>query len=158
DNGVGGRTLIEYHSSTEDYLRAEQAGYPWATRMPFPVPVISRVRLQSGLDLNGDGRPDETVTDYQYRDGYHDPIEGVFRGFAVVESIERGDDYDPATGLTVPGTGRVHGPSLVTRRRFHTGAPDFEDNDEDMSATTGPVVDEGTGNGRTFDPRRPDLG
>jgi hypothetical protein len=130
DNGIGLRTTLEYKSTTHDYLEALESGHPWTTKLPFPLMVVSRVVEDIGLDLNGDGQTDQYLTDFTYRDGYYDSFEREFRGFAFAEEIERGDDYDPDTGLTGPGTGSVHGPSLVTRYRFLTGTPDGIDNDD----------------------------
>ena len=48
----------------------------------------------------------EYVTHYRYHDGYYDPVEKQFRGFAEVEQVELGD----ATA-----------PTLVSRSHFDTG-------------------------------------
>jgi len=125
DNGLGRKTSIEYRSSTVFMLDALAAGNPWTTTVPFPVQVVSRARTSIGLDL--DGYPDEGpegdvyLTDFVYRDGYYDPLEKQFRGFAFVKKIEHGDER----------FGGTRTPSLVTRMAFHTGAPDGVDNDGD---------------------------
>jgi RHS repeat-associated protein len=149
DNGIGLRTTLEYKSTTRDYLEALNAGHPWTTKLPFPLLVVSRVVEDVGLDLTGDEQTDPYITDITYRDGYYDSIEKEFRGFAFVQEIERGDDYDPQTTLSGPGTGTVSGPSLVTRHRFLTGTPDGMDNDDYPPGYQGPVAaDEGTGTGK----------
>lgn len=125
DNGLGRHTTIEYRSTTEYMLDADAAGNPWTTAVPFPVQVVSGIRTSIGLDL--DGYPDEGPsgdvykTDFVYRDGYYDPLEKQFRGFAFVKKIERGDER----------FGGTLAPTLVTRTGFHTGAPDGIDNDGD---------------------------
>jgi RHS repeat-associated protein len=148
DNGIGLRTFIHYRSSSQDYLEALAEGYPWTTKLPFQVTVVGRTVENIGLDLNADGKVDEYITDLTYRDGYYDSFEKEFRGFAFVQEIERGDDYNPVTGQTGLGTGTVSGPTLVTRHRYLTGAPDGVDNDDYVDGYPGPVAsDEGTGTG-----------
>ena len=125
DNGYGRRITIEYRSSTEYLLDALRIGNPWSITIPFPVQVVSRTSTSIGLDLDGyadegaDG--DVYITDFVYRDGYYDPLQKQFRGFAFVKKIERGDER----------FGGSSAPTLVTRMAFHTGAPDGVDNDGD---------------------------
>jgi len=125
DNGLGRHTTIDYRSTTDYMLDAGAAGNPWSTTVPFPVQVVSGIRTSIGLDLDGypDEGPDGDVyqTDFVYRDGYYDPLERQFRGFAFVKKIERGDER----------FGGTLAPTLVTRTAFHTGAPDGVDNDGD---------------------------
>lgn len=116
DNGIGRRISIFYRSSTTEAVAARAVGQPWAIQAPFPVTVVARRIVSPSLDLSGDGIVDEYVTDYRYRDAYYDGHEMEFRGFGEVAVIERGD---------------VSQPTLVTRHRFHTGAPDGVDNDGD---------------------------
>lgn len=116
DNGLGRRIHIEYKSSTAYYLEAEESGSPWAARLPFPMALVSRMIVTTGLDLDGVPGKDQYVSRYVYRDAYYDDREKEFRGFARVEKVEQGD----ATA-----------PSLVTQYTFHTGAPDGADNDDD---------------------------
>ncbi|MDR4484357.1 MAG: toxin TcdB middle/N-terminal domain-containing protein [Nitrospirales bacterium] len=116
DNGRGLRTTIHYRSSIEELLDAEEAGAPWTMKPPFPTQVVSQIVTTPSLDLTGDGHLDRYVTDFSYRDGFYDPFEKEFRGFAFVKKVERGD---------------VDAPTQMTRYFFHTGAPDGEDNDGD---------------------------
>jgi len=124
-NGYGRKTTIEYRSSTEYLVDALDAGHPWSVTLPVPVSVVSRVSNSIGLDLDGyldegtDG--DAYITDYIYRDGYYDPLEKQFRGFAFVKQFDLGDER----------FGGSSAPTLVTRYGFHTGAPDGLDNDGD---------------------------
>ncbi len=123
DNGYGRRTRIVYRSMTEFYLDSVAAGNAWNTTVPFPVPIVSRVVSSIGLDL--DGYPDEApggdryVVDFVYRDGYYDPQQEQFRGFAFVKEILRGDERFEGSAA----------PTWVKRIAFHTGAPDGIDND-----------------------------
>jgi RHS repeat-associated protein len=125
DNGYGRRTAIEYRGSTDFHVDALIAGNPWTITLPVPTPLVSRVSSSIGLDL--DGFPDEGprgdvyITDYVYRDGFYDPLEKQFRGFAFVKQIDRGDER----------FGGDAAPTMITRYGFHTGAPDGADNDAD---------------------------
>ena len=140
DNGIGLQTHVSYKSSTEDYIAAAEEGYPWQTRNPDPLMVVARITRKIGLDLNHDGKPDEYHTDLFYRDAYYDGFEKEFRGFSFAQRVQRGDDYDPATGYTDPlGFLRVSGPSSVTRFRYHTGSADGVDNDAYPPGYAGPT-------------------
>ncbi|WP_295400316.1 toxin TcdB middle/N-terminal domain-containing protein [uncultured Thiocystis sp.] len=144
DNGIGKRTFIRYRSSTEDLLRAQAAEAPWSTTLPMPVWVVSGVIDDLGLDRNGDGQPDRSVSTFDYRDGYYDGEERQFRGFAYAQRITWGDDLNDATGpLTGTGLDHLGAATAVTRYRFMTGAPDGLDNDETRPDDTGPrLIDE----------------
>ncbi len=98
-NGIGEITRITYQPSTKFALEDAAAGRPWADPMPFPVTVVSEVRV---LDSLGH----EYLARYRYHDGYYDGGEKQFRGFAEAEKIEVGD---------------ASAPTLVTRSRFDTG-------------------------------------
>ncbi|HWQ90992.1 MAG TPA: toxin TcdB middle/N-terminal domain-containing protein [Clostridia bacterium] len=102
-NGIGRVTLIAYESSTKFRLEDAAIGAPWPDPMPFPVQVVSAV---TNLDSLGHAY----VTRFQYHDGYYDPDEKQFRGFARVDQIDEGD---------------VSAPTLLTRSQFDTGR-DFE--------------------------------
>ncbi len=140
DNSLGKVTSIIYGEATDDMIRAWEAGAPWQTKCPFPMPVVRQIRTSCGYDLNGDGKTDTAVAEFRYRDAFYDSFEKEFRGFAFAERIDYGDDkvWDPALQrMAVSGTfniaqtptGQVSGPSLITRYRFHTGAADRQDND-----------------------------
>jgi YD repeat-containing protein len=148
DNGLGKRTYITYGSSTEDLIRARVNGAPWKTNSPVPVQVVRQIRHACPIDLdnlpdatNG-GSTDQYVIGFQYRDPFYDAWEREFRGFAFAQQIEYGDDfvYDAESDRMTPSagwnrskspTGQVSAPSLVSRFRFHTGAPDGRNNDVD---------------------------
>ncbi len=124
-NGYGRKTDIIYKTSTEYLQQARSDGNEWTTTIPFPTSVVGRTETSIGLDLDGftDEGPngDTYITDFTYRDGYYDPLEKQFRGFGFVKQIELGDER----------FGGTKAPTLVTRFRFHTGAPDGFDNDGD---------------------------
>ncbi|MCZ7639104.1 MAG: FG-GAP-like repeat-containing protein [Verrucomicrobia bacterium] len=98
-NGIGRVTLIGHEPSTRFALEDAAAGRPWPDPMPFPVQVVSSV---TNLDSLGHAY----VTRFRYHDGYYDPVEKQFRGFARVEQVDTGD---------------VSAPTLVTRSHFDTG-------------------------------------
>ena len=95
-NGLGMETVIDYKSSTVDYLADRDAGKPWAQKLPFPVQVVSKVTVKDALSGQA------YVTDYHYRDGYYDGIEKEFRGFGEVVKHEYG-------GQDAPGLLSLHG-------------------------------------------------
>lgn len=99
DNGIGGRTRIHYSSSVAEMVRDAATGRPWSQTIPFPVPVVSSVEVDDGLN-------NTYRTEFAYRDGYYDPEEKEFRGFAEVVKTEFGDG-------TIP--------NLVTSHAFDTG-------------------------------------
>ena len=102
-NGIGQVTLIGYAPSTRFALADAAAGQPWPYPLPFPVTVVSVV---TNLDSLGH----QYRTEFRYHDGYYDPVEKQFRGFAHAEQVDIGD----ATA-----------PTLVSRSFFDTGR-DFE--------------------------------
>ncbi len=120
-NGYGRLIAITYDSSTDYSVKATNDGNAWATKLPFPSAVVSKTETTFGLNLDGYLGNDTYLTEFSYRDGYYDPLEKQFRGFAFAKQIERGDER---FGGSVT-------PTLVTRFGFHTGAPDGVDNDND---------------------------
>ncbi len=127
DNGIGLRTEIEYRPSHEFYAEALLGANPWRTRLPFPSWCVSKISKRFGLDLDALPGEDRYVTEFSYHDGYYDPFEKEFRGFAFARKVERGDDR-----LTEGGPApEINSPSTLTRMAFHTGLPDGLDNDGD---------------------------
>ena len=98
DNGIGGRTRMHYSSSVAEMVRDAGAGRPWSQTLPFPVPVVSSMEVDDGLNTYR--------TEFAYRNGYYDAVEKEFRGFAEVVKTELGDE-------TIP--------SLTTSYSFDTG-------------------------------------
>jgi RHS repeat-associated protein len=122
ENGLGKRTVIDYKPSTSDYVADRDAGRFWRTKAPFPVTAVGR----RSVTIDNAPGVGAYVTEYHYRDAYYDGMEKEFRGFGEVEVKDIGDASQP---------------TLVTRYRFHTGAPDNVDNDHDG------IVDEFTEKG-----------
>ncbi len=92
DNGMGAVTTIKYRSSTEYLIEAKGAGKPWHTPLVRPVPVISELRVSDSFSALGLAST-ESVTSYDYRDGYFDTREREFRGFAEVAVTRPGDAF-----------------------------------------------------------------
>jgi RHS repeat-associated protein len=95
DNGMGRETELAYRSSTAFYFAARAAGNPWLTRSPFPVNVVERMTQRdaiSGATL---------VRFLEYRDGYFDPIDRQFAGFAYVQ-VRDHSALDPRAWLFAP--------------------------------------------------------
>ncbi|KXF77916.1 hypothetical protein ATN84_24890 [Paramesorhizobium deserti] len=80
DNGYGAETRLTWRSSTHFQLADRRAGRPWATPLNMVVQVVDTVAVTdatTGL---------VSIRRYQYADGYFDPVEREFRGFAYVQS------------------------------------------------------------------------
>jgi len=98
-NGIGRVTTISYLPSTIFSLQDAAAGALWPDLMPNPVQVVASITT---LDSLGH----QYVTQFRYHNGYYDPSEKQFRGFASAEQIDVGDPTAP---------------TLVTRSFFDTG-------------------------------------
>ncbi|MBI2926735.1 MAG: VCBS repeat-containing protein [Verrucomicrobia bacterium] len=100
ENGIGRVTRIEYAPSTQFALEDAAAGKPWPEALPFPVTVVSKIMVSDSLGH-------EYLTRFRYHDGFYDPVEKQFRGFARAEQIDVGD---------------TTAPTLVSRSYFDTGS------------------------------------
>lgn len=112
DNNMGAVTHVQYTSSTEFYLAdAIDPNTRWQTPLPFPVQVISQVRVEDYFSKN------VITTEYRYRHGYWDGVEREFRGFGMVEQI----DTERSAQLTAGAEERFT-PPVLTRTWFHQGS------------------------------------
>jgi RHS repeat-associated protein len=84
ENGLGKSVTFRYGSSGAEYQEAREAGQPWATRVPFPVQVLTESIVSDGLGHRH-------VAGYRYRDGWYAGDTREFRGFRVVTRTEVGD-------------------------------------------------------------------
>jgi len=94
DNGIGLTSHIEYQSSVQAGVAAQQRGDPWATHLPFPIQTVSRIHKTdrvSGAEITREFRYANPVYDTRLRE---------FRGFGKVESRDLGDSSVP-TLLTI---------------------------------------------------------
>ncbi len=78
-NGSGAEVSVEYASSTQFYLADRAEGRPWATKLPFPVHLVSRTVTR---DLVAETSRTEI---FSYHHGHYDTAEREFRGFARVD-------------------------------------------------------------------------
>jgi RHS repeat-associated protein len=118
DNGRGLKSRVTWAASTEYYLADRRAGTPWATRIPFPVQVVSR------LDVVDEVTGDQLTTRYAYHHGFYDGVEHEFRGFGMVEQWDA-EEIDPniADGASNEVAADVLvAPPIHTKTWFHTGA------------------------------------
>ncbi|MGW6737577.1 toxin TcdB middle/N-terminal domain-containing protein [Streptomyces sp. NPDC055013] len=99
DDGLGHVTEIVYSTSPAEARRDAELGRPWSTSLPFPLPVVSRVRQTAPAAA-------ERVSRFAYHDGHWDPALRRFLGFARVDEVEEGDDTVEA---------------LLKRTEFHLG-------------------------------------
>ncbi len=103
-NGLGRTTRITYRSSIQFRLEDEAQGNPWPNKVPFPLQVVSAVTSDDSLGH-------AYRTEYRYHDGYYDPKQKQFRGFARVEQVEVGDPTAPTlVSRSYFDTGSVHEP------------------------------------------------
>ncbi|TVR67918.1 MAG: toxin, partial [Candidatus Competibacteraceae bacterium] len=65
-NNLGAETRVHYAPSTYFYLRDQEEGTPWLTKLPFPVHVVERVETLDHISRN------RFVTRYAYHHGYFD--------------------------------------------------------------------------------------
>lgn len=105
-NGIGRVEELDYTTSTEfaliDGTNEGEYQYAWPHPLPFPVQVLKEVRTRDGMGNN-------YTTRFSYHDGYYDPVEKQFRGFARAEQEDVGD----ATA-----------PTLMSKFYFDTGQSD----------------------------------
>ncbi len=85
---MGKQITIEYRTSTDYFIEAENSSHPWSNHLPISVPVVSRVATSV---TKADFSVDDYVTEYSYWDGYYDGIEKEFRGFGYVEVKDVGN-------------------------------------------------------------------
>lgn len=114
-NGMGKTVTVNYKSSTHYYLKAKAAGTPWATRLPFPVHLVSEV-------ITADAVSETSYTQsYSYYHGYYDHEEREFRGFGRVDVVdsESAVFFDNAT---TPIENDLDQAPVHTKTWYHTGA------------------------------------
>jgi RHS repeat-associated protein len=118
-NNLGVETAVTYAASTAFYLADKAAGWPWVTRLPFPVHVVERVETFDWVSRN------RFVTRYTYHHGRFDGVEREFCGFGMVDQWDTehiaalaGSQVFPA-GENEGAAGHV--PPVRIRTWFHTG-------------------------------------
>ncbi|MEM6293988.1 MAG: SpvB/TcaC N-terminal domain-containing protein [Myxococcota bacterium] len=126
NNNMGLQTRLSYEPATMQYLRDRAAGRPWATTLPFPTYVVTRVEAYDAIARR------RFVQTYAYHHGHYDGVEREFRGFAMVErwDTESYEDFvDPGSGgglfeleLFDNVEAQLHQPPVYTKTWFHTGA------------------------------------
>lgn len=116
-NGMGLEVRLEYAASTRFYLADRQAGTPWATKLPFPVQVVTRTETRDHVAGT------EFVTAYSYHHGYYDTVEREFRGFGRVDQLDT-ETYDHFVLREAANVVEedLHQPPVLTRTWYHTGA------------------------------------
>jgi RHS repeat-associated protein len=118
-NNTGAETTLTYATSTSFYLRDRLAGRPWATRLAFPVHVVAQQEIVDRISGT------RLASSYLYHHGFFDGFEREFRGFGLVEQIDR-ESVPAASGtgtFTTPLAGAdIDLPPVRTRTWFHTGA------------------------------------
>ena len=120
-NNLGAETTLTWAPSTRFYLEDRKAGRPWATRLPFPVQVVTHREVADRISRT------RLASAYRYHHGYFDGVEREFRGFAMVEQTDT--DALPAASGTGAFTQTPAAsdseftlPPVRTRTWLHTGA------------------------------------
>jgi RHS repeat-associated protein len=118
-NNFGRETRLEYKSSTHYYLKDQQDGRPWITKLPFPVQVVSKSVVEDKITGV------RFTADYRYHHGYYDHAEREFRGFGMVEQLDT-EEYaawqkNSVTSKLELSEALYQQPTL-TKTWFHTGA------------------------------------
>ncbi|MDP4264685.1 MAG: SpvB/TcaC N-terminal domain-containing protein [Bacteroidota bacterium] len=106
NNNIGTYLSVEYSSSVTDYLEDRNTAGAWYTKLPFPVQVVRQTTTEDSISNN------KLVTRYRYRNGFYDPYERTFTGFAYVEYTDTAIDLIP---------GGNNPPATVTKKWFHIG-------------------------------------
>jgi len=116
DNHGGGRTEIDYDTSTRQASADAAAGRPWRTTLPFPVQVVSRIVVTDHFAGSTQS------TSFRYHHGYWDGAEREFRGFGRVDQFDT-QAFDPGSGLPH----EQYSPPTESRTWFHQGpvGPEF---------------------------------
>lgn len=121
-NNLGRETKLQYRSSTQYYLDDEAAGTPWATRLAFPVHVVSRRLVEDKVT----GARATSI--YSYHHGYWDPVEREFRGFGRIDRTDS-EDYE-SWSLNAGEAEEVRASfqaPMLTRTWYHLGAWDKDE-------------------------------
>jgi RHS repeat-associated protein len=125
DNGLGAISTIEYATSARDWTADKRAGKPWRTAMPSHQVVVVGLTTLDTITANRLG------TTYRYHDGVYDDVEREFRGFAMVEQIDR----EAPAGDPQPL------PQVLVKRWYHTGF-DVQLRDQYTALPSGALTDE----------------
>ena len=116
-NNCGKEVTIEYRSSSHFYLDDLKRGRKWATKLPFPVHCISKLRTEDKI------RETVFASSFTYSHGYFDHEEKEFRGFGRVEQLDTEDfaqfKLNVAKNVVEED---LHQPPVRTVSWFHTGA------------------------------------
>jgi hypothetical protein len=112
----GAESVIHYAPSTKFYLKDQQAGYPWITRLNFPDYCVEKIEL---LDQISGNRFVSTFSSYH---GFWDPLEREFRGFAKVERWDAEVFVTQDNSSSTNSSRSWKSPLVLTKTWFHTGA------------------------------------
>lgn len=130
DNHMGAVTEVEYAPSTRYYLRDERSARTrWRTTLPMPVQVVESVTVRDAISGGN------LSTEYRYHHGYWDGVEREFRGFGMVETIDRrvfsgylGRGLEPDSEVVARLRAQLSSaPPVLMRSWFHQGPVDPPD-------------------------------
>jgi YD repeat-containing protein len=114
----GSTTTIDYRPSTQYYLRDEEEGAPWVTRLPFPIQCVDRIVSHDLVNKRA------FTHQYRYHHGYYDGKEREFRGFGMVEEWD-GEEFATLSKLLGDNADKhdeaLHTSPIHTKSWFHVG-------------------------------------
>ena len=122
-NNKGLEITLTYQTSTSYYLRDEQEGHPWLTKIPMPVHCVDKMVKHDHISKT------RTSQRLRYHHGYYDGVERSFCGFGMVEKWDT-EEFD-VLSVAVEGKdiANVHPATYVapihSKTWFHVGA--FQD-------------------------------
>jgi len=112
DNGMGGRFIVDYTTTTRMRLEDRDDGRAWLFPMPIVVQVVREIRSVDAVS----GR--DTVQQIRYHDPVYDGPQREFRGFSSVTVTSPGDDSVPDSRQEITMfQGEPEHPDLVERER-----------------------------------------
>ncbi|MDQ8050433.1 SpvB/TcaC N-terminal domain-containing protein [Luteibacter sp.] len=107
DNHQGALTRVDWRSSAQEALDGAHQGLCPIDRLPYAIPVAKRITLTDEIA----GR--SCYREYAYRDGHHDAVENICRGFQRIDT------------LTVPGDDSIA--ANLQRCWYHVGDASVDD-------------------------------
>ncbi|MBO9700910.1 MAG: VCBS repeat-containing protein [Sporocytophaga sp.] len=119
-NNLGKEVSLEYTASTKFYLEDKLAGKPWATKLHFPVHLLTKTTVSDKW------RNTRFTSQIKYHHGYYDHAEREFRGFGRVEQIDA-EDFGifaaaHANSPYITDDFSLYQPPIKTITWYHTGA------------------------------------
>lgn len=116
-NNLGKEVTLEYTASTKFYIDDKLAGYPWITKLHFPVHCVAAATTKDMITGH------TFTSTYKYHHGYYDHAEREFRGFGMVEQTDAETfEHWVRSGGTNITDATLHQEPVISKNWYHTGA------------------------------------